>query len=428
MRLKAVLGIKSNGNKKVKIYRIQDLDTNQIKDITVKTIIETIKIKGIYIEGLQLQGNEIKETYEIPIITEIKRNSISLYQWCLQNGERGQRILTEFQTGNNYPIAEHDVSFSSGLKMKFRCKTCQKISEQKVSNKTSENNNKCKFCAGQSREISLQDWCLHEKTGYGKQLLQEYIQGNNHTPADKISYGSHQKAYFKCSNCGSVNYKSIHDRTMYKQKNCIKCNPESTSFGEQLILKWLQSQGIQAISQQPLSSEAGIKYFDIYLPQLNLLIEHQSAEHKSIQYDINDQLRELIAQQNGINLLEVCELSSGYHRTENQWCITYELFNKHQMIDKIQQWFLINYNLQLSNIITPEVGRSAWQVKFPIKYEDSIAYNYPEVAAQFIPELNYGLTPDLIPHNSGYKFWIQGPNDSEPVFREIYSRTHKKKQ
>ena len=430
MRLKAVLGIKIHASNNIRKYRIQDLDTNQIKDIPVQTIIDTIKTKGIYIEGLQIQADKLIETYNIPTIPELRWNSISLYEWCLQNGERGQRILTEFNNGDNFPLTLHDISSSGRVKVKFRCTTCNKISEQRIYTKTSEVNCKCKYCAGQinrGKHISLYEWSL-QNGDYGKQVLNEYIQGNNQTPADKISYASTQKAYFMCSNCGTINYESIHIRTSKKRKYCIKCDKIKTSFGEQLLLKWLQSQGLQAISQHPLSSEAGLKYFDIYLPQLNLLIEHQSSEHKSISRNIDDQLGELIAQQNGINLLEVCELSHDYNRTENQWCITYELYNKQKMIDKLQQWFFRNYNLQLSNIVLPEVGRSAWQVRFPIKYEDSLAYRYPEVAAQFIPELNYDLTPDLIPHKSVYKFWLRGPKDKEPKFIRIDRRIEKYKK
>lgn len=432
MRLKAVLGIKDCAGRKIRKYRIIDEDTGQIKDIPIKTIIETIKIKDINIEGLKFQDNKFIETYKIPAIPEVRESSISLYQWCQQHGERGQRILKEFEFGNNYPITAHDVSKGTDMKMKFSCTTCQKISKQAINNKTSEHDCKCKFCAGQinrGKFISLYEWSL-QNGDYGKQVLNEYIQGNNPISPDKILYASTQKASFKCSNCGSVNYERIKDRTSQKRKHCILCDKHKTSFGEQLILKWLQSQGLQAISQHQLTSEVGSKYFDIYLPQLNLLIEHQSGMHNLIEKQFTDETGELIAQQNSTNLLEVCELESRYYRTENKWCITYEEYNKHQMINKIQQWLFKNYNIHLSNIIPAEVGRSAWRVKFPIKYEDSLAYIYPEVAAQFIPKLNYGFTPDLIPHNSGYKFWLQGPQDTEPKYMYLYSRTkkYKKKQ
>ena len=430
MRLKAVLGIKSaNGAKLIK-YRIQDLDNEQIRDIPVGKIIDAIKNKAINIEGIQLKENQLIEINDIPKIPKLRQSSISLYDWCLQNGERGQRILIEFNSANNFPITAKDIaSSSSRLKMHFRCTKCHRVSEQEVCSKTSERlDSKCKYCAGQSREISLLDWCNTHKE-YGQTLLKEYIEGKNDITPDKVSYGSHRKVYFRCNNCGAVNLEKITDRTNQERKFCIKCDPTSTSFGEQLLLKWLEVQGLEVKSQESISSEAGSKRFDIYLPQLNLVIEHQSGVHKSTEYDINDQLGELIAQQNGINHLEVCELDYKYHRKENQWCITYELYNKHEMIQKLQQWFLKNYNLHLSNEITAEVGRAAWQVKFPLeKYEDSLAYRYPEVAKEFLPDLNYGITPDLIPHNSCYKFWLQRPKDKEPIFDSLSNRTYKYKE
>lgn len=428
MRLKAVLGIKSSSRNFIKAYRIQDLDTNEINDYPIHNIINVMN-KGICIEGLQLKENQLIETEDIPKIPELRLNSLSLFDWCQINEERGKRILEEFNTAGNFPITAKDISYASKIKSKFRCTKCNKVSEQYISNKTSERERGCKYCAGRdfNHNISLYDWC-QQNGKYGQTLLKEYIEGNNTIPPDKISYGSNQKAYFRCSNCGGINLESIDNRTKYKRKGCIKCNKISTSFSEQLILKWLHYQGIEALSQKKLTSEAGSKRFDIYLPQLNLVIEHQSGVHKSTEYDINDQLGELIAQQLGLNYLEVCELDYKYHRKENNWCITYERQNKHQMIHKLQEWLLKNYNLHLSNEITAEVGRAAWQVKFPIKYEDSLAYKYPEVAQQFLPDLNYGITPDLIPYNSSYKFWLQGPKDKEPVFREIHGRTYKYKE
>ena len=98
MKLKAVLGIKSaNGAKLIK-YRIIDEQKNT-RDVPIPKIKEVLQ-KGVIIAGLKLNNNEIVETTEIPKISEVG-NRISLYDWCLQNGERGQRILKEFIAGDN---------------------------------------------------------------------------------------------------------------------------------------------------------------------------------------------------------------------------------------------------------------------------------------------------------------------------------------
>lgn len=408
MRLKAVLGIKDCAGRKIRNYRIQDLDTNQIKDIPIKTIIETIKIKGIYIKGLQLRDNKLIETYNIPTIPELRKSSISLYEWCQMNKERGQRILYEFENGNNFPITTHDVSKSSNMKMKFRCITCHKISEQCIRSKTSECDCKCKYCAGFT-DISLQDWCLKEPTGYGKRLLQEYIQGNNTTPPDKVLYGSARKAYFKCSNCGSVNYELIHIRTKHKRKFCIKCDKTQTSFGEQLLLKWLNQQGLQTVGQHPITNEIGHKKYDIYLPQLNLVIEKQSAEHLSIEQQFRDETGALIAQHQGINYLEICELTSKYFREENNWCLTYHRGHEPDIIQKLSTWLLKNYNIQTNPNYTRELEDEAYLASCTVKKENSLAAHNPSFLREWYQPLNGKVTPGIVALNANRKYYWQCP-------------------
>lgn len=407
MRLKAVLGIKINGSNTIRKYRIQDLDNNQIKDITVKAIIETIKTKGIYIEGLQLQVDKLIETYKISKIPELRKSSISLYDWCLQNGERGKRILSEFETADNFPIKPHDISNNSNLKMKFRCNTCKRVSEQYVYHKTSEKNSKCKYCANRSGELSLQEWCLKETTGYGQQLLQEYIQGNNPTPPDKITYGSARKANFKCSNCDSVNNERIKDRTSHNRKYCIKCSAENTSFGEQLLIKWLKYQGIQTIGQHPINNEIGHKKFDIYLPQLNLVIEKQSEMHNSIERQFCDETGALIAQHQGINYLEICELSHKYYREETNWCLTYKYGHEPDIIKKISTWLLKNYNIQTNPNYTRELEDEAYLASCTVKKENSLAAHNPPFLKEWYQPLNGKVTPDKVSLNAHRKYYWQ---------------------
>ena len=332
MRLKAVLGIKSaNGIKLIK-YRVQDLNTNQIKDIPIKVIIEAIETKGIHIEGLKLQGNEIVETYNIPKIPELRESSISLY-----------------------------------------------------------------------------DWCLSEPTGYGKQLLQEYIQGNNDITPDKVAYGSRQKAYFRCSNCGEINYESIGIRTKQKRKYCIKCDKNKTSFGEQLILKWLQSQRLQAINQHPITNEIGHKKFDIYLPQLNLVIEKQSPEHLSTEQQFRDETGALIAQHQGINYLEVCELTSKYFREENNWCLTYKKGHEPDIIQKLSNWLFKNYNIQTNPNYTRELEDEAYLASCTVKKENSLAAHNPPFLKEWYQPLNGKVTPDIVALNANRKYYWQCP-------------------
>ena len=177
MKFKAVLGIKSANGAILKKYRIIDEQRNT-RDIPITKIKEVLN-KGITIEDLKINNENIEETTEIPKISEVG-NRLSLYDWCLQNGERGQRILTEFNTADNFPLTAKDLSASSHKKVKFKCVICNKINIQPVNNKTSTLDNKCKYCSGYevSDKNSLLSWCKSHKE-YRKLLLQEFLDGDN---------------------------------------------------------------------------------------------------------------------------------------------------------------------------------------------------------------------------------------------------------
>ena len=404
MKLKAVLGIKSANGRKIIKYRIVDEQGN-IRDVPILKIKEVFT-KGIAIAGLQITNGNIVETTEIPKIPEVG-NRISLYDWCLQNGERGQRILIEFNTGNNFPITTKDISASSAYKAKFRCNQCKKINIQKVSHKTGTENSKCKYCAGQEnkgKNITLLDWC-NAHGQYGAQLIQEFIAGDNEFTPDQVSYSSNKYANFKCSTCGKINTQIINNKTRQNPVGCKYCDTVRTSFGEQLIYLWLQSQGLEVYNQYKYQTPLGNKEFDIYLPQLNLVIEHQSGRHASTEKQFCDNKTELIAQQLGFNLLEISLTNSYYQRAETNWCITYKQNHESKMITKLSLWINTNYGLNTNPNYPRALEDQAYLNSCKVKYEQSLAYHNPPFIKEWNYELNYPVTPDKVALNSHRKYY-----------------------
>ena len=401
MKFKAVLAIKIHAQNIVRKYRIQS-ETNEIRDVPIPKIKEVLQ-KGVIIAGLKLNNNEIEETTEIPKISEIG-NRISLYDWCLQNGERGQRILTEFNSADNFPITAKDISFSSTCKVQFRCIACKKINVQLVSNKTGKSDNKCKYCSNRIRETSLKDWCTIHGT-YGVQLLQEFIDGDNTFTPDQVAYSSNKYANFKCSICGNINIQIIANRTRQNIVGCKYCNHIRTSFGEQLIYLWLQSQGLEVYNQYRFQTPLGTKEFDIYLPQLNLAIEHQSGRHATTEVQFCDDTTELIAQELGLNLLEICQIDSRYSRTENPWCITYKQNHEQEMIDKLSNWLNTNYGLNTNPAYSRALEDQAYLNSCKVKYENSLAYHNPPFLKEWNYQLNGLVTSDKVALNSNRKYY-----------------------
>lgn len=409
MKLKAVLGIKSLNNKEIKKYRIIN-ENNEIRDASLEKIKEVLS-QGITIEGLQLSNNEIIETTEIPNIPELRKCSISLYDWCLQNGERGQRILTEFNNGDNFPITAKDISFSSHIKVQFRCTICHKINIQTISNKTSTSDNKCKYCAGRENVgsgITLQDWCNTHGT-YGAQLIQEFIAGDNDFKPDQILYASNKYAKFRCNKCGNINNQIIANKTRKNPIGCKYCGTVRTSFGEQLIYLWLLSQGLEVYNQYKIQTPLGTKEFDIYIPALNLAIEHQSGRHATTEMQFCDNKTELIAQQLGLNLLEICQIDSRYPRTENQWCITYKYRNEQEMITKLSNWFNTNYKLNTNPNYPRALEDQAYLNSCKVTYEQSLQFKNTPFLKEWNYQLNGSITPDKVSLNSHRKYYWTCP-------------------
>ena len=422
MKFKAILGIKSANGTLLKKYRIIDEQKNT-RDVPIPKIKEVMS-KGVNIEDLQINNENIEETTEIPKISEVG-NRISLYDWCLQNGERGQRILTEFNTGDNFPITAKDLSARSHKKVQFRCIICNKINLQPVNNKTSTLDAKCKYCSGHevSDKNSLLSWCETHGT-YGTQLLQEFIAGNNDFTPDQVAYSSNRYANFKCSICGNINRQLIKNKTRQNPTGCKYCATHRTSLGEQLIYLWLLNQGLEVYNQYRFQTTLGTKEFDIYLPQINLVIEHQSSHHRITEKQFCDDKTELIAQQLRINLLEICQIDSRYPRTENYWCITYKQNHESKMIQKLSLWLNTNYGLNTNPAYTRALEDQAYLNSCKVTYEQSLQYHNPPFLKEWNYKLNYPVTPDKVALNSPRRYYWTCNICGHTYLSRVYSRNN----
>ena len=407
MILKAVLRIKAGGSyNKTLAYRIQS-DQNEIKDISIESIKQVLS-KGYQIQNLKIKNNELIETTEILTLCKIGYVKQSLKEWCDMNGERGQRIIKEFNGGNNFPFTIDDFSYRSNKRVKFQCQQCKRINVQPIRVKTSDADCKCKYCAGQAQETSLLDWCNTHGT-YGAQLIQEFIAGDNNFSPDQVSYASHKYANFKCHKCGEINRQIISSKTSKNLIGCRYCDKTKTSIGEQLIFVWLQSQGVQVYNQYKFRTPLGTKEFDIYMPQLNLAIEHQSDLHRTLNENMNDQRTELISQNLGINLLEICLISSQYERIESNWCLTYKKRHEQEMIDKLSNWINTNYGLNTNPAYSRALEDQAYLNSCKVKYEKSLEYFNPPFLKEWNKQLNGAITPDKVANNSSRKYYWTCP-------------------
>lgn len=132
MKLQAVLVIKVATGKRILRYRIYCPTTKEMKDYPVGTVQEVLK-RGVKIQGLRLnEKDEIVETTDIKRLGIIYPSNGNFEDICKTIGIKGERLLDEFNNGNNWPITPADVSKATTQKFGFKCKYCGKINSASI--------------------------------------------------------------------------------------------------------------------------------------------------------------------------------------------------------------------------------------------------------------------------------------------------------
>lgn len=150
----------------------------------------------------------------------------SLHNWCQNNGEFGQRILSEY-TGIHKDKHKYfdmsDVYYKSSVKFLWKCSNGHKWYKSIISRTIYKT--ECPYCSGKIplREDNLYTWCINNGE-FGRLLLSEWtgttVSGTKHDI--KTVFNTSKVAFFwKCKNNHIFRY-SVIDRTQYN-KTCYKC-------------------------------------------------------------------------------------------------------------------------------------------------------------------------------------------------------------
>ena len=208
-------------------------------------------------------------------MSRVKQGVNDLYTWCLNNGEFGKKLISEW-TGideSNFKLDINNVTYGSHLRIKWRCSQEHEWCES-IHTRTGKRVG-CPYCSGKrtSDKNSFKNWCL-QNGDFGQQLSSEWTgldENNKPVLIDKVSYGSQKKVKWKC-NHGHEWMARILDRTIHKNccPYCYKeeqgiiiaqaklksgvndlktwCN-NNGDFGEQLISEWTgQDENDQPVS------------------------------------------------------------------------------------------------------------------------------------------------------------------------------------
>ena len=160
----------------------------------------------------------------------------AFFQWCKENGERGERLANEFKDPDMLPT---EVTKGSWYKALWKCQKCKHAWKATVKNRTKSDKPtgcpKCVHRAPLSKTNNFLVWC--EKNGErGKKLLKEYVDPDK--KPTELTKGSRHKAMWKCQKCTHAWGAMVCNRTKSdKPTGCLKCHlrarqPEKRNRGD----------------------------------------------------------------------------------------------------------------------------------------------------------------------------------------------------
>lgn len=264
--------------------------------------------------------------------------------------------------------------------------------------------------------INALDWCLQHGE-LGQQIIDEFDTEENEKIGirlKEVSYGSNKKAYWKCVR-GHKWRAMIGIRTTYGC-GCPYCKSGINSFPESFIYYALKSVMPNIERNYRMPKEIGGYELDICLPDQKLVIEYDGRNWHTQPIDgafpigSKEYIKSEICNQYGLRLIHIYDKSTNKNPVLKNNIIFYEYTNTSckrlkeivrillQQLDKEEVYDFINFE---------KVRDKAWSEKKAIKLEDSLAFKFPEIAAEWDYEKNRELTPEMVKPFSTIKVhWI----------------------
>lgn len=225
---------------------------------------------------------------------------------------------------------------------------------------------------------------------------------NGDLQPDSIASKSNTKVWWKCSE-GHEWKAAVGNRT-HNQSGCPRCNIENVnSFCEQAVFYYIRKAFPDAInSDQHLGIE-----LDIFIPSIKTAIEYDGeAWHNSERRLKNDEKKNVVCKESGIRLIRIreprlpgidtCDVIIRSDSTTNE--------SLNQAIKQL----LYLLGSSTSNVNIDADGGIILDQYAKKKYENSLAYCFPDIAAELHPTKNGGLTPDRISKASRREVWWLG--------------------
>lgn len=263
--------------------------------------------------------------------------------------------------------------------------------------------------------ISAYNWCLQHGE-FGQQIINEFDTEENEKIGirlEEISYGTNKKAYWKCNR--GHRWKAMIGKRTTDRCGCPYCKSNRISFPESFIYYALESVIPNIERNYRMPGYGGLE-LDICLPDQKLVIEYDGSNWHTKPVDgafpvgSKEYLKSEICNQHGLRLIHVYDKSKKPNPVLKNNIIFYKYNSSNcNRLKEIVRIILQQINKEeVYNYIDFErVRDKASLEKKTVKLEDSLAFNFQDIAAEWDYERNGEITPEMVKSHSKYKVhWI----------------------
>lgn len=336
-----------------------------------------------------------------------------LLTYCLKDEYKYRHVLDGWRDDLNGSMELY--SPMSSKKVFFTCEKCGYTWQANLNNVISN----LTWCPVEKGLVALkgyndfETYCKRLDKEKCDKILKSWSSKNVYLPSE-ITYGTKKnKIIFQCIDCNTEFISMPSDILVgHWCPTCMK--PTQTSMPEQIIYSWLKSYFNKVSNRYKIDGNEA----DIFVQDLNLVIEYQSNWHKG--YEQRDLNKLQFFKSKNYTVLWVGTYNPGIEPSN---------FIKHKgpntsdnecrkLVKEMSDWINNVYQIKLPTEITPNILKEARKWSKQITYENSLEYWCNNIAPKWIGnqilegwdyELNAkeGLDILLLTYGSTKKAWFK---------------------
>ena len=307
-----------------------------------------------------------------------------------------------FEKNDKLGIKPTDITAKSAKKVWWKCEKDGYEWFAKVENRV--NGQGCPVCANKVVVKGVNDLATTHPN-----IAKMYHPKKNNKSVYEITYGSPQKYWWVCEK--GHEWESSPNM-LSRGKGCPHCS-NHISIPQAVLYLSVNKKFKNTVQLYRINKTE----FDIFIPELNLLIEYDGWIWHKDRHDF-DLRKEKLAQEKGYNFLRVWEYKEkdNIQAKSNRNILYYNVtkgYDYKYLCELFYMYLNKFYNLNISTNMkytSNEIELIAREYRAKYEKENSIAITHPEIAKEWHPIKNGKLKPEHISYGTNLKVWWLCPN------------------